>query len=762
MGFICHNPRCFLPLESSADAVICSECLCHQIHCIHCNRFVILDAVTCQRQQKIRVIRFRYNHRRCCITFPTIPLPINNIQANPSMNNDGCDVSDTDPMQPISPGVLRIDSRPPLFPRDIGDYDDKDDSDDEDDLVDGDTNTFGVLPIDPEPCPPMKPRDREDSDDEDDSDDDDDNVDSDTTNLGSEFEINDETCGEQLFEPIDHQNSAFDAPEKNIVADTDDNERDIDNACNKNNEEMWFRHSRFNTASQNYFHENHTQSLSFGGLRCLVYRCLYRTDKNNISATVILTTIVLHMVTLLSRMAAKDQDLLASLVAGLFLLFSTLIGTSPSVAPNLPPFPTTVKDLSKMMIGGRKSFWNQLPCEDVKIVDQHHVAITLDSVIDHMMAHGVPLSFMQDENGKRHTNGVNGSAAADALLEKLMKIVKENGHDPLKTAYGYLIFWSDGFMTSFVKQKDNGCWCMTVTVAPPNDNQRSIFHTHCISLGSKGGDHGKVMVAKLKELEEIRKGRWRYYGGKRKWIFTSFDIIVVMGDRPEGHDIQRTLSHSGLSSKRMRYAAYTDPAVLPSCDQCLGDMLHSIISDFDGQDGENRQCRKCCNWEYSDRPAWKKCAPRPKNYPETITDESRSSIEVPENREVGPTVQYIKPHEQTFSWLKHGVDLTMAEVSNGNWTKTHGHCYLQSLAVSNVEAKIMIEEAARRKKKRKARELYTQQDIIPTIWLMGYAMRDFIDCPMHCELHSFIGISVDFIIHLLFFLSLIVIIFILQ
>ena len=120
------------------------------------------------------------------------------------MNNDGCDVSDTDPMQPISPGVLRIDSRPPLFPRDIGDYDDKDDSDDEDDLVDGDTNTFGVLPIDPEPCPPMKPRDREDSDDEDDSDDDDDNVDSDTTNLGSEFEINDETCGEHLFEPIDH------------------------------------------------------------------------------------------------------------------------------------------------------------------------------------------------------------------------------------------------------------------------------------------------------------------------------------------------------------------------------------------------------------------------------------------------------------------------------------------------------------------------------------------------------------------------------
>ena len=152
---------------------------------------------------------------------------------------------------------------------------------------------------------------------------------------------------------------------------------------------------------------------------------------------------------------------------------------------------------------------------------------------------------------------------------------------------------------------------MTVTVAPPNDNQRSIFHTHCISLGTKGGDHGKVMVAKLEELEEIRKGKWRYDGRQGKWIFTSFDIIVVMGDRPEGHDLCRTLSHAGLSSKRRRYAAYTNPAVLPSCDQCLGDMLHSIISDFDEQDTQYRQCRRCCNWEYSERPAWKKAAPRP-------------------------------------------------------------------------------------------------------------------------------------------------------
>ena len=382
---------------------------------------------------------------------------------------------------------------------------------------------------------------------------------------------------------------------------------------------------------------------------------------------------------------------------------------------NLPPFPTTVSDLNHMIIGSNKSLWKQLPCKKVYIVDDHHVSITLDGVIDHMMAHGVPISFMQDEQGKRYRQGINGSNAIDALLEKLRKIVKENGHDPDKTAFGYLIFWSDGFMTSFVKQKDNSCWCMTVTVAPPKDNQRSIFHTHCIALGTKDGDHNKVIVEKLEELEMIRKGKWRYDGRNKSWIFTSFDILVHMADRLERNEILRTLSHAGLSSKRMRYAAFTNSTVLPSCKECLSEMLHSLMSDDIALGNRTRQCRKCCNWEYSDRPAWKKAAPRTAGYPETITDESKSLIGVPENRDVDHTVKYIKPHEQSFSWLKQGVELTMKEISNGNWTATNRHSYLQSLAVSNIEAKKMVAEGTMRSKKRKASELYNEQDVIPAI-----------------------------------------------
>ena len=516
------------------------------------------------------------------------------------------------------------------------------------------------------------------------------------------------------------------------------------------NEVMWRTNSRFNDASHQYFYENHNQSQSnnkndntdfqhanFGGLRCLVYRCLFRTNKSNTSSSVILTTILLHMLTLLSAMAAKDKEMLASLMAGMFLMFSSLIGRSSGLIDDLPPFPTTVSDLSIMIIGGKNSFWNKLPCEKVYIVDEHHVAITLDDVIDHMMAHGIPLSFMQDEHGQRHRTGINGSNAADVFLEKLRKIVEENGHDPDKTAFGYLIFWSDGFLTSFVKKKDNSCWCMTVTVAPPLDNQRSIFHTHCISLGTKNGDHDVVILEKLEELEMIRKGKWRYDGRKKSWVFTSFDIIVYMGDRPEKHEVLHTLNHAGLTSKRMRYAAFTDPAVLPSCDECLCDMLHILINNSDVQDHRNRTCRTCCNWEYSDKPAWKKSAPRPNNYPETITVQTQMTIGVPQNREVGPTVLYIKPHEQTFPWLKHGVDLTLEELTNGNWQAKHGLGYLQSFAISSGDSKTIVEEGVIRNKKRKASELYNTKNVIPAIWLMGYDLKDFIDCPMHCELLLF-------------------------
>lgn len=324
--------------------------------------------------------------------------------------------------------------------------------------------------------------------------------------------------------------------------------------------------------------------------------------------------------------------------------------------------------------------------------------------------------------------------------------MKDNGGDPDKTAFGYLIFWSDGFVTSWVKRKDGSCWCMTVTVAPPHDNDRSIFHTHCIALGRKGGDHNKVIVEKLDELDEIRKRKMRYDGITGKWINTSFDIIMYMADRPERNEILRTLSHQGVSSKRFRYAAYTDAEKLPPCKQCFRSMLEDVLNDNGSMSNEcsdedvvpagaTRLCKRCCNFEYCKGEAWERSAPLRANYPNNMTEDTRNKIGAPEGREVMPGIKYVEPREQSFEWMTKGVNVTLEELERGNWVKANanGDDYLHSFALNDSLRATVVAEGLARGVKRKAGELYTTKDVLPAIWSKGYDLRSFIDCPMHCE-----------------------------
>ena len=216
----------------------------------------------------------------------------------------------------------------------------------------------------------------------------------------------------------------------------------------------------------------------------LAYICLNSVGGRCLSME--LTMLVLHLLNMLVEMSPAHKIRLVHLVTGIFALALRCVQDNFARPVDMPTFPRTKKDLTTMIMGGDGlNLWNRLPIEEVTVFDGNHVTLSIDSLIDHLMAHGVPLSYMQDEKGKRNRNGINGSAAADALLEKLRDIVEAEGGNPDKTAFGYLVLWTDGFTTSWVKQKENSCWCMTVTVAPPNDNDRSAFHTHCIALGSR-------------------------------------------------------------------------------------------------------------------------------------------------------------------------------------------------------------------------------------------------------------------------------------
>ena len=300
---------------------------------------------------------------------------------------------------------------------------------------------------------------------------------------------------------------------------------------------------------------------------------------------------------------------------------------------------------------------------------------------------------------------------------------------------------------------------MTVTVALPNDNDRSAFHTHCIALGSKGGDHHKLIVSKLEELEAIWKGKLQFDARQGKWVNTSFDVIVYMADRPERSEIIRALSFKGISTKRFQYAAHVrDTAKLPACNKCFADMVSNVYNDDCSRDISG--CKGCCNWHFSDdrhvwqsgKSSWKYVSLQPENYPMSVSQSLLDTIGIPDGREVDPKLApYIKPHEQDFKWMKNGAELALAEVSEGNWGKTQARQYLKSMGIcTQVEDDIVqlgenrhkkkhkaneMDESNARGTKRKADNMYdTEKDsVIPAIWSKGYDIDMFLECPMHCK-----------------------------
>ena len=67
-----------------------------------------------------------------------------------------------------------------------------------------------------------------------------------------------------------------------------------------------------------------------------------------------------------------------------------------------------------------------------------------------------------------------------------------NSHEQL-TWYGYFFLWSDGFQRSWVRQKHNGVWLLTITFPDPDGDDLSPFHTHTLAIGKGNQDHTAVM-----------------------------------------------------------------------------------------------------------------------------------------------------------------------------------------------------------------------------------------------------------------------------
>ena len=503
-----------------------------------------------------------------------------------------------------------------------------------------------------------------------------------------------------------------------------------------------------NTVSYNYFFDNINSPQ--GGVRGIIHRAISNQPPSRMMlpnadmASLSVTKMILSIFDVLMRVSGKLK----------LAVIMTFIGIVSYIAHGLPQgttmpwFPASVDELKRLCISKQpKSIWGQIPSEEVVVLgDSEHVAISIDELIDHIMAFGAPIAWIQDDKGNKdnpHANvGINKSPAAKDMLERCRKIVQESGvRNPDETCFAYVVPWSDAFITAWVKQKDNSAWCQTITVAPPNDNDRSEYHTHCIALGPKNGDHSIVMDYLLKDLESIRKGKWRYYAHENRMVYTSFDLIAYLGDRPERSDMCQVLDHAGKTAKRSKFVAITDPDLLPSCESCYQEVLRQAINGVDVME-DDEDCDDCCNFNYASKSkAWEKAGRISDSYGDKFpTAFSNSGLAIPDRRDL--PMKSLLPCEQTFPMLKQGAMITLYELTynyrgDGNWNSETARNYMNAMGIRGNLVNDIKAEANRRRSLFKSgtlceRELIrnyetAEKTLFPSIWLSGYDFDIFLD-----------------------------------
>ena len=111
--------------------------------------------------------------------------------------------------------------------------------------------------------------------------------------------------------------------------------------------------------------------------------------------------------------------------------------------------PTKPSDIYAYYLKGKLAIFNSLPHEDVHEI-HGHACILLNEKLHHILAHGMDIVWLQDCHGQRLLYLLKTTKGATKLLSKCKQYCRL-----ASSAHGNLIFWSDGFVTSWVKQIGN-------------------------------------------------------------------------------------------------------------------------------------------------------------------------------------------------------------------------------------------------------------------------------------------------------------------
>jgi len=468
--------------------------------------------------------------------------------------------------------------------------------------------------------------------------------------------------------------------------------------------------ANFDARNSPYFYQNHMFG-HLAGLKGLIWRAMnrrHRYSKQEL-CTDEDTRLMFNITSHLLNISGSEED----------VFLDILLDISKRSSPNDQlTYPTTTEEANAICLSGKKfSIFANLPQVEVFDIDGH-ACISLNELLNHIMAHGIPIEDIDITNND--STRINQSRAA----QELRKRMEESNTFEGETLYYYLIFWSDGFLRSYIKQKDNSVWILTVTIADPKGNSTSAFHTFCLAIGRSKHNHTKVINYYIRELNKLRCGMKRYCARRRRMVNTCFDMLAYISDRPERSSILKTL-HLGNTGKRSLYSAGIDPKNMPLCKNCFNALLQKVIR----KDSTPLQpCAVCMQWDFQSTSQAAKKIPLPKDYPKSVAD---GSPPFPEHRTVTETC--LLAHRQTFDWLRKGAALAEYNITHKHWQKKELETFIQCLAL-NEETKDAIWT-----KGRNNRGGVTDTQVYePEIWSLPGGIDVCLDAPLHHIFHGII------------------------
>lgn len=401
---------------------------------------------------------------------------------------------------------------------------------------------------------------------------------------------------------------------------------------------------------------------------------------------------------------------------------------------NLGGKPTNVKipkdknEANALLLKGQYSMFSRIPAPKVHTDVEGHAYVNISDVIDHAMADGLPILFLQDHHGNKNNDSINGCQASAELLQTLRSQV----NDPNNTAFGAIVIWSDGFCRTYVKQKDNSVWIMTITFLNTDNKTKSPMHTYCVAMGKSSANHTPVFEIMMKQLEEIQRERRRYCGISGEWMKTSFGVLAYSTDRIERCFLLNT-SQLGNFGQRSHWACAIDPKTLPMCKTCfnrlVGTLRNSKFPLLDVFNDTGNTCQDCCRWDCDNA-----VGPLDDKYPR-LSGNSADCPTPPDNRTVDEN--YHLPMRQTFSWLKQGLVYSFYNstiMGATQWKKFHITAYLKSMGMNNRVIECLW-TAVKQKRRNPTSEPIP---FVPFLWTIEHIlpMAKFINSPMHLIFHG--------------------------